>query len=142
MTPRVDTWNRGCSCPSSICLDKVSQRPNIQGLPLGGQLAICWACMCCILSQPVQPRVGAALENSPARKQKKVLVPHTQEQEKRSKKSHEEQFVPPPKMTISTFDNFVMLTSHPPGFSARALCCKLGVSYLACASTQKSNPRD
>ena len=141
MTPRVDTWNRGCSCPSSICLDKVSQRPNIQGLPLGGQLPTCWACMCCILSQPVQPRVGAALENSPARKQKKSFgSTYTRARKKEATQSHEEQFVPPPKMTISTFDNFAMLTSHPPGFSVRALRGKVGVSYLACASTQKVIP--
>jgi hypothetical protein len=48
-------------------------------------------------------------------------------QKKKQKKRHKEQFVPPPKSVISTFDDgdqyppcgryFAMLTLRPPGFS-------------------------
>jgi hypothetical protein len=47
-------------------------------------------------------RVGAAPENFPMQKRRKVLVPCAQEKQK-PKRCHKEQFVPLPKSPISTF---------------------------------------
>ena len=83
---------------------------------------------------------GCTGEFSRTKAKKSFGSTYARARKKEATQSHEEQFVPPPKMTISTFNNFAMLTLHPPGFSVRALRGKLGVSYLACASTQKVIP--
>ena len=49
--------------------------------------------------------VGAALENFPARKRKKSFGSTYAKKKIEAKKRHEEQFVPPPKSVISTFDD-------------------------------------
>jgi hypothetical protein len=51
------------------------------------------------------PMVGAALENFPVRKQKQKFWFHVRKKNRSKKKCHEEQFVPPPKLVISTFDD-------------------------------------